>query len=61
MVCRNEGINYSGSIYFNWDVRLYSGCAESVDNDSVGLAKGSDNTPHSLAWMELPQGIVRFN
>ena len=55
------GINYSGSIYFNWDVRLYSGCAESVDNDSVGLAKGSDNTPHSLAWMELPQGIVRFN
>lgn len=61
MVCRNEGINYSGNLYFNWDVRLYSGCAETVDNDSVGLARGCDGRPQSLGWMELPQGIVKFD
>ena len=61
LVCRNEGINYSSNLYLNWDLRLFSGSSETVDNDKVGLAKGSDNAPAVVAWMEIPQGYVAFD
>ncbi|MBO7483247.1 MAG: hypothetical protein J6U17_05120 [Kiritimatiellae bacterium] len=60
LVCRNEGIKYSGSLYLNWDSRLYSGSSESVDNDVVGLARSSDSRPMTLWWMELPQDVISF-
>jgi len=54
LVCRNEGIKYSGSLHINWDYRLYSGSSETVDNDSAGLARSSDNPPATVAWQEVP-------
>lgn len=60
LICRNEGLQYSGGLYLNWDVRLYSGSRETIDNDSAGLAKGSDN-PAVVVWaMELPSDMTVF-
>ncbi|MBR1920476.1 MAG: hypothetical protein IJ829_00575 [Kiritimatiellae bacterium] len=61
LVCRNEGIQYAGNLYLNWDIRLCSGSAETVDNDIVGLAKASDNPPTTSAWAEVPDGLVSFD
>ena len=61
LVCRNEAIQYSGGLYMNWDIRLYSGSSETVSNDKVGLAKSSDNPPQVIDWRELPEGIVAFD
>ncbi len=61
LVCRNEAIRYAGELYLNWDIRLYSGSNETVDNDKVGLAKSSDNPPQVIDWRELPEGIVTFD
>ena len=60
LVCRNEGIQYSGALYLNWDSRLFSGASGSVDNDVVGLARSSDSRPMTLWWMELPDNVVSF-
>lgn len=60
LVCRNEGIQYSNSLYLNWDCRLYSGSSEAINNDKVGLAKSSDASPVTLWWMELPDGVVNI-
>ena len=60
LVCRNEGLRYSSKLYLNWDIRLYSGSSETVDNEKVGLAKGSGNPPRTIGWMELPDGFVNF-
>ena len=32
LVCRNEGLQYSSRLYLNWDIRLYSGSAETVNS-----------------------------
>ena len=61
LVCRNEAIMYSGNLWMNWDIRLYSGSSETVSNDKVGLAKSSDNPPQVIDWRELPEGIVAFD
>ena len=61
LVCRNEGLQYSSKLYLNWDMRLYSGSSESVDNDQVGLAKASDSPPTTVDWRLLPQGVVNFD
>ena len=61
LVCRNEAIQYTGGLYMNWDVRLYSGSSETVSNDKVGLAKSSDNPPRVIDWRELPEGVVSFD
>ena len=61
LVCRNEGLQYASKLYLNWDMRLYSGSSESVDNDSVGLAKASDSPPVTVDWRILPNGVVNFN
>ncbi|MBR2838912.1 MAG: hypothetical protein IKE55_09020 [Kiritimatiellae bacterium] len=61
LVCRNEGLQYSSKLYLNWDLRLYSGSSESVDNDKVGLAKASDSPPTTVDWRLLPLGVVNFN
>ena len=37
VVCRNEGIIFSGRLFLNWDYRLYSGSPESVANALVGM------------------------
>jgi len=55
LVCRNEGLQYSSYLYLNWDYRLYSGSAETVDNNRVGLAKSSGQPPVTLAWQEIPK------
>lgn len=60
LVCRNEGLQYSTNLYLNWDIRLYSGSAETVDNDRVGLAKGSDNPPTTVFWRQVPEGTIAF-
>ncbi|MBO4709769.1 MAG: hypothetical protein J5727_08355 [Kiritimatiellae bacterium] len=61
LVCRNEAIQYSGALYMNWDIRLYSGSSETVSNDKVGLAKSSDNPPQVIDWRELAEGVVTFD
>ena len=61
LVCRNEGLQYSSNLYLNWDMRLYSGSSESVDNDKVGLARASDSPPTTIDWRILPQGVVDFD
>ena len=58
LVCRNEGIQYSSNLYLNWDIRLFSGSSETVDNDKVGLAKASDNPPTTLRWAEISDEVV---
>ena len=60
LVCRNEGLQYTSNLYLNWDMRLYSGSAESVDNDAVGLARASDSPPTTVDWRLLPVGVVNF-
>ena len=60
LVCRNEGLQYSSKLYLNWDLRLYSGSSESVDNDQVGLAKASDSPPKTIDWRLLAPGVVNF-
>lgn len=60
LVCRNEGLQYSTNLYLSWDIRLYSGSAETVDNDRVGLAKGSDNPPTTVFWRQVPEGTIAF-
>ena len=54
LVCRNEGIQYSEALYLNWDIRLYSGSNETIDNNSGGLARSHDNPPATIAWQEIP-------
>jgi len=61
LVCRNEGIQYSSNLYLNWDIRLFSGSSETVDNNKVGLAKASDNPPTTLSWAEVPDGVVNLD
>ena len=60
LVCRNEGLQYSSKLYLNWDIRLFSGSNETVDNENVGLAKASDNAPRTLAWMQIPPDMAPF-
>ena len=60
LICRNEGLMYSNKLFLNWDIRLYSGSSETVDNELVGLAKGSGNPPRTIGWMELPESFVDF-
>lgn len=54
LVCRNEGIQYSEALYLNWDIRLYSGSNETIDNNSACLARSRDNPPATIAWQEIP-------
>ena len=61
LVCRNEGLQYSSNLYLNWDMRLFSGSSETVDNDKVGLAKASDTPPTTVDWRLLPPGVVNFD
>jgi hypothetical protein len=61
LVCRNEGIQYNQGLYLNWDIRLFSGSSETVSNEAVGLAKGSDNPPATLSWRTLPVGLIDFD
>ncbi len=37
LVCRNEGMIFTGKLYLNWDYRLYSGSPETVANHLVGM------------------------
>ena len=60
LVCRNEGLQYSGRLYLNWDIRLYSGSSETVDNNQVGLARASDSPPTTTDWRLLPPGFIDF-
>lgn len=61
LVCRNEAISYSTGLVMNWDMRLYSGSSETVENNKVGLARASDNPPQVIDWRELPEGVVTFD
>jgi len=53
LVCRNEGMIFSGRLYLNWDYRLYSGSPENVMNQLVGMPLGTGK-PVVLSWQEVP-------
>ena len=53
LVCRNEGMIFSGKLYLNWDYRLYSGSPENVMNQLVGMPLGTGK-PVVLSWQEVP-------
>jgi hypothetical protein len=53
LVCRNEGMIFSGKLYLNWDYRLYSGSPENVMNQLVGMPLGTGK-PVVLFWQEVP-------
>ena len=53
LVCRNEGMIFSGKLYLNWDYRLYSGSGENVMNSIVGMPLGTGK-PIVLFWQEVP-------
>ena len=53
LVCRNEGMIFSGKLYLNWDYRLYSGSPENVMNQLVGMPLGTGK-PKVLFWQEVP-------
>ena len=53
LVCRNEGIIFSGSLYLNWDYRLYSGSPESVANQMLG-APVEASVPEVQILQEVP-------
>lgn len=55
LVCRNEGMIFSGSLFLNWDYRLYSGSPESVANSLVGMPV-SASLPTVLSLQEVPDG-----
>lgn len=62
IVCRTEGIcGTGGGLFMNWDIRLYSGSSETIDNDKIGLAKASDNPPEVIDWRELPEGVITID
>lgn len=50
LICRNEGIIYSGNLKINWDIRLKSGSAEALSN-AMGLPVGV-SPPATVAWHE---------
>ena len=54
LVCRNEGMIFSGKLYLNWDYRLYSGSPENVMNQLVGMPLGTGK-PVVLFWQEVPE------
>ena len=53
LVCRNEGMIFSGRLYLNWDYRLYSGSPENVMNNLVGMPLGTGK-PIVQFWQEVP-------
>ena len=53
LVCRNEGMIFSGKLYLNWDYRLYSGSPENVMNQLVGMPLGTGK-PIVQFWQEVP-------
>ena len=53
LVCRNEGMIFSGKLYLNWDYRLYSGSPENVMNQLVGMPLGTGK-PVVNFWQEVP-------
>ena len=53
LVCRNEGMIFSGSLFINWDYRLYSGSPESVANSLVGMPVAAA-TPVIHSLQEVP-------
>ena len=53
LVCRNEGMIFSGKLYLNWDYRLYSGSPENVMNKLVGMPLGTGK-PVVQFWQEVP-------
>ena len=53
LVCRNEGMIFSGKLFLNWDYRLYSGSPENVMNQLVGMPLGTGK-PVVLFWQEVP-------
>ena len=53
LVCRNEGMIFSGKLYLNWDYRLYSGSPENVMNQLVGMPLGTGK-PKVIFWQEVP-------
>ena len=53
LVCRNEGMIFSGKLFLNWDYRLYSGSPENVMNQLVGMPLGTGK-PKVLFWQEVP-------
>lgn len=53
LVCRNEGLIFSGKLFLNWDYRLYSGSPENVMNQLVGMPLGTGK-PIVLSWQEVP-------
>ena len=53
LVCRTEGMSCSGTLYLNWDYRLYSGSPENVMNQLVGMPLGTGK-PKVLFWQEVP-------
>ena len=53
LVCRNEGMIFSGRLYLNWDYRLYSGSPENVMNQLVGMPLGTGK-PVVHFWQEVP-------
>ena len=53
LVCRNEGLIFSGNLFLNWDYRLYSGSPESVANSLVGMPVAT-SAPKILSWQEVP-------
>ena len=53
LVCRNEGMIFSGRLYLNWDYRLYSGSPENVMNQLVGMPLGTGK-PIVQFWQEVP-------
>lgn len=59
LVCRNEGMIFSGSLFINWDYRLYSGSSESVANSIVGMPV-SAAAPVVLALQEVPDDWVSW-
>ena len=54
LVCRNEGMIFSGKLYLNRDYRLYSGSPENVMNQLVGMPLGTGK-PVVLFWQEVPE------
>ena len=60
LVCRNEAIQYSGGLYLNWDMRLFSGSNQAVNNNVLGLP-GGPAPAVVVDWRELPEGVVSFD
>ena len=54
LVCRDEGLIYSGNVYFNWDIRIASASIDGVGINAFLYMPLAPVDPYTASWKALP-------